>query len=104
MASYADIGAFWVNANTPLHQRFLGGCMKAAYDVLNEDPGTTNHANRMTWANVILAGTEAECQAKVTQMFRYALASNATLQSSLDSATDNDIGFIIASQIDVLNP
>jgi hypothetical protein len=78
--------------------------MKAAYDVANESGSTTNHAKRLAWANVILAGTEAECLAKVSQMLRYALASNSTLQASLDAVSDNDIAFIIASQIDALNP
>lgn len=104
MATYGEIGNYWKTANSILWQRFLGGCMKAAYDVSNESAGTTNHANRLVWANVVLGGTEAEVDAKVTQMFRYALASNATLQASLNDVTDNDIAFIIASQIDALNP
>jgi hypothetical protein len=104
MATYGEIGSFWLNNNTALHQRFLGGCMKAAFDVSNESGGTTNHVKRLAWANVILSGTEADCMAKVSQMMRYALASNSTLQAGLNAVTDNDIAFIIASQIDALNP
>jgi hypothetical protein len=53
----------------------------------------------VTWATAILNGTVAEVEAKAMQHLRYAIASNATLQSALDAATDNDVQFIVNSQL-----
>ena len=104
MATYAQIGNAWLTCGTPMRDQWLGGCLKASYDVTNEDPGTANHANRLAWANVILTGTDAAVLAKVNEMIRYALASNATFQADPAAATDNDVAFIVASQLNALNP
>jgi hypothetical protein len=104
MASLITIGNYWNVSSGELYEKFLGGCLVAAYNILNEDVGTTNHAKRLIWAQVIMSGTDAEVKTKVVQMFRYALASNATIQTSLSNSSDNDINFVIASQIDLLNP
>lgn len=95
-----DIYNCWAGQAGLLKAKFIGACLKAAYAISNEDAGTTNHANRLTWANAILNGTVAEVEAKAMQHLRYAIASNATLQSAGEAATDNDVEYIIASQID----
>jgi hypothetical protein len=102
MATLSSIGNFWVTRSGPQFERWLGGCLKSAYDVLNEDPGTTNHANRLAWANVILAGDEAAAKDKVVAMMKYAIASNATIQTNPIDCTDNDILFVVASQLNIL--
>lgn len=102
MATLAQIGNFWVTRAGAQYERWLGACLKAAYDVLNEDPGTTNHADRMTWANVILGVDESAVQGKVTQQMKYAIASNATLQANPEGTSDNDIQYIVNSQLDTL--
>lgn len=94
-----DIYNCWAGQSGLLKAKFLGACLTSAYDILNEDGGTANHANRLIWANSVLNGTVAEVEAKAMQHLRYAMASNATLQSVVDAATDNDVIFIIASQI-----
>lgn len=94
-----DIYNCWAGQSGLLKAKFLGACLKAAYDILNEDAGTANHANRLTWANAVLNGTVAEVEAKAMQHLRYAIASNATLQSAGDAATDNDVQFIVNSQL-----
>ncbi len=94
-----DIYNAWAGQSGLLKAKFMGACLKAAYNILNEDAGTSNHANRVTWANVILSGTVAEAEASALQHLRYAMASNATLQSAGDAATDNDVEFIVNSQI-----
>jgi len=95
-----DIYNCWAGQSGLLKAKFIGACLKAAYDIVNEDAGTSNHANRVTWANVVLTGTVAEVEAAAMQHVRYAIASNATLQSAGDAATDNDVQFIVNSQID----
>lgn len=95
-----DIYNCWIGQSGLLKAKFLGATLKAAYDVVNESTGTTNHANRVVWANSILNGTVADVEEKAMQHLRYGIASNATLQSSGDGATDNDVQYIVNSQID----
>jgi hypothetical protein len=102
MATLADIGNFWATRAGAQYERWLGACLKAAYDVLNEDPGTENHADRLTWANVILGGDDAATAAKVYAHMKYAIASNATIQGNPDGASDNDIQFVVNSQLNTL--
>jgi len=102
MATLSDMGNFWAASSGGQYERWLGGCLKTAYDVLNESGATTNHADRLVWANSILGGDESATQAKVRAMMKYAIASNATIQSAPLSATDNDIVFVVASQLDIL--
>ncbi len=102
MATLGQIGNVWKTKSGEMYYQFLGACLKAAYDVRNEDPGTTNHTARVAWANVILSGVDADVDAKVQAHLRYALASNATIQNALGASTDNDVQFVVNSQIDAL--
>lgn len=95
----ADIYNCWAGQSGLLKAKFLGACLVASYAILNEDAGTANHANRLAWANAILTGTVADVEAKAMQHLRYAIASNATLQAAGEAATDNDVQFIVNSQI-----
>jgi len=97
--SLVSIYNCWAAQSGTLRAKFIAACLKAAYDIVNEDGGTTNHANRLTWANAILNGTVAAVEDKAAQHLRYAMASNATLQSACEAATDNDVIFIVNSQI-----
>jgi hypothetical protein len=94
-----DIYNCWAAQSGTLRAKFIAACLKASYDILNEDAGTENHANRVTWANSIINGTVAAVEEKASQHLRYAMASNATLQSACEAATDNDVIFIVNSQI-----
>ena len=94
-----DIYNCWAGQSGLLKAKFIAACLKAAYAISNEDPGTSNHANRVTWAGIILNGTVSEVEASAMQHLRYAIASNATLQTVGDAATDNDVEFIVNSQI-----
>lgn len=94
-----DIYNCWTGESGTLRAKFVGACLKAAYNVVNEDAGTSNHANRLTWANAIIGGTRESVEAAAIQQLRYAMASNATIQSAGDAATDNDVEYIVASQL-----
>jgi len=94
-----DIYNCWAGQSGLLKAKFLAACLKASYAIVNEDGGTANHVNRLAWANSVLNGTVAEVEALAFQHLRYAIASNATLQSAGDAATDNDVEFIVNSQI-----
>lgn len=84
----ADIG------NHPLWRQAFVAALKAAADIRNEDPGTPNHANRLTWA----VSVEQDPAAAARQM-RYRIMENATIQSNPTGATDNDVQFVVNSLI-----
>ena len=97
-----DIYNCWLGESGTLRAKFIAACLKSAYDIINEDAGTTNHANRVTWANVILNGSRADVEEKAVQHLRYAMASNATLQAAGEAAADNDVLYIVSSQLDTM--
>ena len=72
-----------------------GACLKAAQDIENEDEGTTNHANRLTWA----AEVEANPKAVARDMGQRVL-DNATIAADVEGAIDSDMQFVVNSLID----
>jgi len=96
-----DIYNCWAAQTGTLRAKFVAACLKAAYDIMNENAGTENHANRLIWANSVMLGSIAEVEALASQHLRYGMASNATLQSACEAATDNDVQYIVNSQINI---
>lgn len=68
---------------------------KAAVDVLNEAANTTNHANRVIWANAVMLDPKAK-----TQQMKTHILTNATIQTVLNDATDNDVQFVVNGLVD----
>jgi len=93
MATLLEIFSL-VHGAPELQQRFRAARTEAAWDILNEDPGTTGHTERLAWANGILDDDSTDL---VEQYARF--LSNATIQASGNSSTDNDILFVVASWI-----
>jgi hypothetical protein len=93
MATLEDINKLKYDAT--LRRRFESAMDKSATDILNEDPGTTNHANRIKWAKDVLYNLMDMVSAMMGVFMQ-----NATLQSSGTAVTDNDILFIVSSAID----
>jgi hypothetical protein len=81
--------------HTLLRQRTQIAIESAAYDVLNEDPGTANHANRILWANDTLAYPE-----RMTNLEMAMLVQNPTIQAEGDNAADGDIQYVINGLVD----
>jgi len=92
MADLIDIADLFVNGNV-LKKRILGACLQAAWDIRNEDAGTDNHANRLTWANAVLSGVD-EARSCADDLVGL-VWSNPTIQTSLDESTDNDVQFVV---------
>lgn len=69
--------------------------MKLAGDVLNEAGNTENHANRVIWANAVLANPAA----KMAEMKTHILL-NPTIAASPTSPASADVEFVISSLID----
>jgi hypothetical protein len=83
--------------NSELFNRTLAACIVAAGDILNEDPGTANHDKRLLWAGKMVSKSNWNEGVNVMLAF---IAMNATVQSNGGGATDNDIKYIVNSNID----
>src|ERR1700746_2890301 len=67
----------------------------AAYNVLNEDPGAANHANRILWANDTLAWPDRMMNLEMSMVVQ-----NPTIQNEGDNAADSDIQFCVNGLVD----
>lgn len=94
MATLQELYNLW-HEGSDLRARVAAACAKASNDVLNEDAGTANHANRLVWARTTLMDIDA----MATRMF-WAVISNATIAAAGNAATDNDIQWVVNSWID----
>lgn len=81
----------------PLLNRTISAVLNAANAIVNEDPGTANHANRLAWAQAALASRDG-LTAATDEMF-VGVCSNATIQMTGNDATDNDIQFVVNSLV-----
>lgn len=70
--------------------------MKLASDVLNEAANTENHANRVIWANAVLADPGAEVAKMKTHIML-----NATIAADPAAATSGDVEFVISGLINL---
>jgi len=90
MATLEQLDALIVG-NPLLRQRFRAARIKAAWYVVNENAQTANHAARLAWANKIIGNYEADLDVE----YRW-LCSNATVQASPATTTDNDLDYVVA--------
>ena len=58
-------------------------------------PATSNHANRIVWANHALASPW-----KMMDLEMSVVVQNATIQAGGDNATDQDIQFVVNGLVD----
>ena len=101
MAALSQIGNFYNVSAGLLYERFLGGVLREIVVIRAEDPGTTNHAARLVWANAKLALPKSDLATEAERQLRLAIAGNSTVQESLDATTDSDIMFVINSQVEL---
>lgn len=79
-----------------LFQRFRAARIEAAWDILNEDPSTENHVDRLAWANTVVSDYVG---GNIQSEYRLFL-SNATIQTSGIASTDNDIQYVVNTFVD----
>lgn len=93
---YVEIYDLWAEAD--LKKRIVIAVMSAASAILNEDSGTTNHAERVAWANIALGDPHSMALA-----FSPFVIMNATVQawdsSVADAVRDSDVQYIVNSNI-----
>ena len=80
-----------------LAARICGGLYKAASSVRAEAAGTANHANRLLWANAVMKEDQS---GTMNKRFRILCAQNSTIAAAGETATDNDLDYVIATFLD----
>lgn len=86
---------------SPLIERSTAAMMKAARDILNEDPLTANHENRLAWATSINDVNAAKAEVLRVMVW---IAANPTISSAfantgnLDSIDDNAILYTVNTE------
>lgn len=96
MATYTEL--YNLGSDSALRNRVTVACMVAANSVRVEDPGTTNHANRLLWAKQVFEHPEYEG----ARMLRSLLAQNAgATVAQIQAATDAAIQTAVNNTIDI---
>lgn len=96
MASYVEL--YGLHNDSELKNRVTVACIVAAEVVMDEDPGTTNHANRLVWAGLVLANPQLEAK----RMFWALLAANKdTNLENIQAATDAQIQSEVNAHVDL---
>ena len=93
--AYTDIYTAATDDTHVLRKQVSVAIHKAAVDVINEDSGTDNHANRITWARKVTSSN----MSPVTEAERWIwkVLENATIQAAPTTSTDNDVQFVVNS-------
>lgn len=96
MATYAEL--YNLQSDSALRNRVTVACTIAANTVRAEDPGTTNHANRLLWAKQVFERPEYEGE----RMLRSLLAQNASATvAQIEAATDTAIQTAVNNTVDI---
>lgn len=99
MPTYTEMAV--LAASPPLLSRFVVAVERAAFDILNEDPQTANHAQRLAFARKIL-WDDGGAQRWARRALRLAVVSNATLQTEGEAIDDAGVQFIVNSLLTTL--
>ena len=75
--------------------------LRSAIAIMSEDPGTTSHAERVTYAKLVISGVQP------IDDYALGVATNSTIQAALDpdagsptwGVPDNDVEFTVNSLI-----
>jgi hypothetical protein len=97
--SYAN--SWYIRYSAPaIQQQTEVAVVTAAGQVINEDPATPDHTNRLNWANWATGNSKG-----ATNFFLWPVAMNPTIQESIatdptgGSVKDSDIQFVINSNL-----
>jgi hypothetical protein len=76
-----------------MQARLTIAIVDAAGAIVTEDPGTSNHANRLIWAGKVLKSfTDAQW---MSGKMLFDLWQNASIAANGDASTDGDIQFVV---------
>jgi len=98
--AYSDIYTAATAADHVLRQQVSVAMHKAAVDIINEDPATENHANRLGWARKCTENADGPTSMAARWIWK--ILENATIQASPETATDNDVQFVVNSIVNTM--
>ncbi len=93
--AYVDIYAAATNPDSVLIKQIAVAMFKAAVDIINEDPLTTNHDNRITWARKV-TDSPAALLADASRWV-WKVLENPTIEANPTTSPDGDILFVVIS-------
>jgi len=92
--AYIDLCRGWIGQDKDLVDQIAGACLSCAADIIAEDAGTANHANRIAWATTVRLNPQVEAQ-----KFLAHVCDNPTIAAALPDAADTDVKFVVAGNI-----
>ena len=98
--AYVDEYALFVDTTNDLHKKVARAVDVAARAVVNEDPGTANHSIRIVWAKWMRADPDRVVGEAHRAMLH--VLDNATVAAAGNTATDNDVQFVVNGLVDTL--
>lgn len=85
------------SVNSALQARTKAAALLACYDIQNEDVGTANHTERLAMANKTLS--DEAYRTSVVDALMNSVSTNDDIASDMQNASDNDIKFVVNSQM-----
>ncbi len=82
MATYNEIYNLWATSST-LKNKVIVACVNSAQTVFSELVSVTNHAERLTWANKVLADPTLQAERMM-----WGVCLNPSVQTSGEAITD----------------
>jgi len=98
--AYVDEYNLIFTEDNDLHKKVARAIDVAARAVINEDPGTENHAERYVWACTVRRRVE-RLQSEAHRWI-VAVLDNATVAAAGNTATDNDVQFVVNGLVDTM--
>lgn len=93
MASYSELFVLR-SGDTGLLGRFIIAVERAAVAIIHEDPATTDHASRMSWATRAVL-QDAKSQLYAASILKLAIAESGAQLSGASAITDEAIQSIV---------
>lgn len=93
MATFLELYALRFSEN--MKKRVTVAIAVAAQNILAEDGGTTNHANRVIWADEALKDAQL-----MAEKIMWRVLGNASIAANGEASSDSDIQFVVNSLID----
>jgi hypothetical protein len=98
--AYTDIYTAATDPDHVLRKQVAVAMHDTAVDVINEDPETENHANRLVWARRTTQDNAGPVS--MAERWIWKVLENATIQSDPTGATDNDVQFVVNSIVNLM--
>lgn len=97
--SYVTIYDTAIDETHVLRKQVATACADAAIDVINEDPGTPGHEERMRFARSVLR--EENGPVTMAAAMIWEVLQNPTIGADPLNASDNDVQFAVNGLIDI---